>query len=72
MSNFRKWGSPRSPRKYSRFTRVLGFMGFWVSVTFSVMKSAICLISASLLFSAHISRQDLRLKCLTNDTRKTN
>ncbi|WP_277890936.1 DUF3796 domain-containing protein [Enterococcus lactis] len=28
MSNFRKWGSPRSPRKYSRFTWVLGFMGF--------------------------------------------
>lgn len=28
MWKFRKWGSPRAPRKYSRFTWILGFMGF--------------------------------------------
>lgn len=28
MGKFRKWGSPRAPRKYSRFTWILGFIGF--------------------------------------------
>ena len=28
MWEFRKWGSPRAPRKYSRFTWLLGFIGF--------------------------------------------